>query len=51
MVNIQKISENDLEKINGGASISVGTSLIIAAAVVFINGIIEGITNPKRCQE
>lgn len=49
MVNIQDISANDLENIKGGTSISIGAGLIIVAAIVFITGIIEGITNPERC--
>lgn len=50
MVNIQKISVNDLENIKGGANFTIGTGLIIVAVIVFITGVIEGITNPERCR-
>ena len=43
------IQENQLEKIKGGATISVWTGIAVAAIVVFISGIIEGITNPTKC--
>lgn len=49
MNNITNISNKDLEKIKGGATITVGTGLLIATVIVFISGIIEGITNPERC--
>lgn len=49
MVKIKNIETNELEKIKGGASISVLTGVVIAAIVVFISGVIEGITNPERC--
>lgn len=46
---MQSIKTNELEKIKGGASISVLTGLVVAAIVVFVSGVIEGITNPSRC--
>ena len=50
LINIKKISVSELEKIKGGASISITTGLVVAAIVVFLTGIIEGITNPERCK-
>lgn len=49
MINITNIAKKDLEKIKGGATLTIGAGLIIAAAIVFVSGIIEGITNPERC--
>lgn len=49
MIKIEKISNKNLEKIKGGASITVWGGVLIAAAIVFISGLIEGITNPPRC--
>lgn len=46
---MKNISTSELEQIKGGASISVLTGIVIAAIVVFISGVIEGITNPSRC--
>lgn len=51
MIKIKNIEVTELEKIKGGASISVLTGIVITAIVVFISGVIEGITNPKRCNE
>ena len=49
MVPIEKISTEQEETIKGGAMISVWTGIVIAALAVFISGIIQGITNPQRC--
>lgn len=46
---MRKIEANDLEKIKGGAAVTVWTGIAIAAIVIFISGVIEGITNPERC--
>ncbi len=45
-----KILENkELENIKGGFSINGWVVLGIAALVVFLSGVVEGITNPERC--
>lgn len=45
-----KINDEKLEKIKGGEGVSVVfIGVAIAAALVFISGVIEGITNPERC--
>ena len=49
MIKIQKIEKEQLEKIKGGATITIWTGIAIAAIVVFLSGVIEGITNPERC--
>jgi len=49
VIHIERISEEKQEEIKGGAMISVWTGIVIAAVAVFISGIIEGITNPERC--
>ena len=46
---MKEIEQENLDKITGGAAISIWTGLVIAAIVVFISGVIEGITNPERC--
>ena len=49
---MEKISGNELYKIEGGST-SVGVAAImvsaITAIVAFLSGIIEGYTNPQRC--
>lgn len=49
VIKIQKICEEDLEKINGGGSSAIWIGLAIAAITVFISGVIDGIANPKSC--
>jgi hypothetical protein len=50
---IKRIQEEQLETIKGGNSplFTVWTGVAIAAIVVFISGVIDGITNPNRCGE
>lgn len=49
MIKIKKIEVEELDKIKGGATISIWTGIVIAAVVIFLSGVIEGITNPERC--
>ena len=51
MFNIEIIKEEQLENIKGGAAITIWTGIAITAIVVFLSGVIEGITNPKKCNE
>jgi hypothetical protein len=45
-----KLNDDKLEKIKGGEGVStVFIGVAIAAAIVFISGVIEGLTNPERC--
>ena len=48
MIIIKNLSINELEKVKGGGITLLG-SLGIAALVIFVCGVIEGITNPKEC--
>lgn len=49
MINIERISDDKLDKISGGGVEWLGVGLAIAAIVVFLAGVIEGYTNPGRC--
>lgn len=49
MINIQALKDEELEKINGGSATAIWIGLAVTAVVVFISGVIEGITNPERC--
>ena len=40
------LEKEKLEKINGG---SVWTGIAIAVIIVFLSGVLEGFTNPRRC--
>lgn len=45
---MKKIDNLELERVMGGASPWIAVA--IAAAVVFIAGVIEGIVHPNACQ-
>lgn len=49
VISINSIEEKELEKIKGGEAITIWTGIVVTAITVFISGIIEGITNPGRC--
>ena len=49
MVKISKISDENLEKIKGGTTISVWTGIAVAAIIIFVSGIIDGLVNPGGC--
>ncbi len=50
MIKIIKIKEEELDKIKGGA-LTIWTITGITAIVIFISGVIKGITNPEGCGE
>ena len=50
VIKMKTIEIDKLENIKGGATISVTTEIIIATIVIFLSGVIEGITNPKGCE-
>ena len=45
---MSEVSQKELENITGGFSVCVGIG--IAAVVVFLSGVLEGITNPDKCR-
>lgn len=49
VIKIKKISDDELEKIKGGSAAAIWIGLAVTAVVVFLSGVIEGITNPERC--
>lgn len=49
VMHMERISDEQLETINGGGSAAIWIGIGIAALTVFISGVIEGITNPKSC--
>lgn len=46
-----RLNENELNKIEGGMSVSagVGIGLIVTSVITFFAGIIKGYTNPEVC--
>ena len=51
MIKIQSLKNEDLENIKGGTSITVWYGIVCASIIIFISGIIEGLTNPGKCGE
>lgn len=49
MIRIIKVEDQQLEKITGGAVPYVWIGIAIAAAIIFLSGVIDGIANPKEC--
>ena len=49
---MSSLSTSELEKIKGGMALStcVAIGVGISAIVVFVSGIISGITNPEPCR-
>lgn len=46
---IVELKDKELEKVKGGAVPYVWIGIAIAALIIFISGVIDGITNPKPC--
>lgn len=49
VINIVKLKEEELEAINGGATPYIWIGIAVAAAIIFLSGVIDGIVNPKEC--
>lgn len=47
---MQKLNDKELLNINGGA-FGAGSFFLLAAGITFVIGIIDGIVNPKGCEE
>ncbi len=46
---MEEIKKDALHEIKGGGAITIWTGIAISALIVFLSGVIEGITNPKEC--
>lgn len=51
MINIQKIKEENLEKIKGGEGFTIWAGIVVAGIIIFVSGLIDGIVNPRGCNE
>ena len=49
MTKIEKLNEQQLENIKGGAVPYVWIGIAVATLLIFLSGVIDGITNPKEC--
>ena len=45
------VEDKELEQIKGGAVPYVWIGIGVTAFIVFLSGLIDGITNPKECGE
>ena len=45
---MKKLTNTKLEKISGGG-LSVAAMIGIGALIIFLSGLLEGITNPSKC--
>ncbi len=48
---MKALNMETLESIKGGTSAPIWIGIAIAAVVIFLAGVIEGIVNPERCNE
>ena len=46
---IIQVAEEKLETIKGGGASAIWIGIAVSAAIVFISGLIDGLTNPKAC--
>lgn len=46
---MKKIDDDKLDLIKGGEIGTVWVFVIVSAVVVFLSGVIEGFTNPSKC--
>lgn len=49
VIKIVKLEDAQLETIKGGAVPYIWIGIAIAAAIIFISGVVDGIANPKEC--
>ncbi len=47
---MKKLDNVRLEDVKGGVISAVWIPLIVASVTIFISGIIEGFTNPTKCE-
>ena len=50
VITIVKEADNQLVEIKGGTVPYVWIGIAVAAVIVFLSGIIDGISNPKGCE-
>ncbi len=44
-----KLKPEELEQIRGGSTPFIWIGIAVATAIIFLSGVMEGITNPKEC--
>jgi len=49
VISIKILKNDELDNIKGGSATVIWVGLAITAVIVFASGLIEGITNPERC--
>lgn len=49
VIRIVKLKEEELEQISGGSTPYIWIGIAIVTAIIFLSGVIDGLTNPKEC--
>jgi len=46
---IIKVEDTQLEEIKGGSVPYIWIGIAVAALIIFLSGVVDGIANPKEC--
>ena len=49
VIKIVKLKDEELEKIEGGTVPYIWIGIAVAALLIFLSGVVDGIVNPKEC--
>ena len=49
MIKIIKVEDTQLAEIKGGSVPYVWIGIAVAALIIFLSGVVDGIANPKAC--
>ena len=49
MIVIVKVADQELEEVRGGAVPYIWIGIAVAALIIFLSGVVDGIANPKEC--
>ena len=49
VIKIIKVEDTQLETIKGGSVPYVWIGIAVAALIIFLSGVVDGIANPKEC--
>lgn len=49
VIKIIKVDDTQMEKIKGGSVPYVWIGIAVAALIIFLSGVVDGIANPKAC--
>lgn len=44
-----ELKDHELEKISGGAVPYIWIGIAVAAVIIFLSGVVDGVVHPKEC--